>query len=179
MKYAPSTGCFYPDDIAYATIPPDAIDVTQDDFDATMAAQPGAVRTVVDGKLVISAPPPPSLTDVKAAKIAELMAAYQAALSAPVSFTTAAGNAADFAHDAQSKSNLDAAIAFGVEAQSWPIGFWLAADGSQVTPFTYADLQALAAALEAVQPPAYAELLAKIAEVNAAKSITVVSVITF
>ncbi|MDN8001451.1 hypothetical protein QZN00_30510 [Burkholderia multivorans] len=36
MRFSQKTGCFYPEDIFYATLPDDLIVVSQEEFDAAM-----------------------------------------------------------------------------------------------------------------------------------------------
>lgn len=57
MKFAATTGSFYPDDIAYpdGAIPADAIEVSDADFQAAMARADGATLTVKNGALAIVA----------------------------------------------------------------------------------------------------------------------------
>lgn len=60
MKFSKQTGCFYPDDIAYAELPSDVIDVPQEDFDAAMARNPGDTLDVIAGRVVVVLKPAPS-----------------------------------------------------------------------------------------------------------------------
>jgi hypothetical protein len=126
------------------------------------------------------APPAgPSLADVQAAQIAVLNDAYQAAINAPVSFTTAAGATALFNQNATAKANLQDALLASEKAASWPINLWVSASGSPITPFTYADLQGLAAAMEAVDAPDYQQLLTLMAEVTNATTIAAVQAVVW
>lgn len=125
-------------------------------------------------------PPPPTLAQAQATQIAALQAAYQQAVNAPVSFTNAAGTTASFNQDATSIQNLQDVIAAG--AAAWAadnLNLWLNTAGQPVTPFTYADLQGLAAAFEAYDVPQYKTLLAQIAAVMAATTVAAVEAITF
>lgn len=150
-------------------------------YDETDEAQVALMteQTGAEGWIDITGswPPAPSLADAQAAKIAALNAAYQAAITAAVSFTTEGGATARFAQDAQSKANLANCIAAGTKA--WKLGLWLDAAGSPVAPFTFTDLQGLAAAMEAADAPQFTDLLGKIAEVNAATTAEQVASITF
>jgi hypothetical protein len=63
MKYSKTTGCFYPEDIFYSTLPEDLIDVTAEEYESAMSRPPNTVLDVQDGKLVlvtVELPPPPS-----------------------------------------------------------------------------------------------------------------------
>lgn len=137
--------------------------------------------TVANGAL--AAPVPPSaaqlLAAAQAAQIATLNAAYQAASVAPVSFTTAAGATASFNQDATAKSNLQDALLASEKSGTWPINLWLSVAGISIAPFTYADLQGLAAAMEAVDAPDYQVLLTLIAQVNAATTIAGVQAVAW
>lgn len=68
MKFSKSTGCFYPDDIEYTSIPSDLIDIPQEDFDAAMARSPGDALDVVNGRVVVVPKPAPTAAAVKAGK---------------------------------------------------------------------------------------------------------------
>lgn len=176
--FSPSTGAFYPADIAYpaGAIPADAIPVSDTDMQAAHARAADETFAFVNGALVISGP---TLAQVQAAHIGQLNNAYQTAITAPVSYTTAAGVPATFAQDAQAKAYLQDAIVAGQKAQAWPLNLWMNTAGSPISPFTYADLQGLAAAMEAAEVPAYQDLLTKIAAVQAATSVAAVQAISF
>ncbi len=70
MKYSPSTGCFYPPDIAYGALPSDAVEATDALFADWLAAEPGSTITVAAGALTIVAPAAPSFAQVKGCLIA-------------------------------------------------------------------------------------------------------------
>lgn len=178
-KFSPSTNCFYPEDIAYpdGAIPADAIDATADEFSAAMARAPGDTLVVSDGKVVVRAYAGPTLDEAKAAQVAALNAAFHASARAPVAFTTAGGAMASFPQSDEAKAYLGQCIDAG--AKAWTLNLWLDASGKPVTPFTFADLQGLAAAFEAAESPAYADLLTKLAAVQAATTIADVQAVTF
>jgi hypothetical protein len=111
------------------------------------------------------------LATAQATQSALLQAAYEAAITAPVSYTTAAGTASTFKQDATAKSNLQDAILASQKSESWPINLWLDSTGTSITPFTYADLQGLAAAMEAVDAPDFQGLLALLSQVNTATTV--------
>lgn len=58
IRYAKSTGNFYPYTEDYATLPADIIDVAYADFERAMARQPGQTFSFKRGKLVIADAPP-------------------------------------------------------------------------------------------------------------------------
>lgn len=83
MKFSPSTLCFYPDDIEYPDLPADIVDVPESEFLAAMQRPVGYVLAWKNGH-VVAVPPsvlPPSLDEVKAAKLAEITAACEKAIT--------------------------------------------------------------------------------------------------
>ena len=117
---------------------------------------------------------PRSLAQAQADQIAVLTDAYQTAIAQPVPFTTATGVAQMFQADADSIYNCTAAMLGCQGAQATPAGFyWLAQDNTQV-PFTYADLQGLAAAFLAQGAPAFAKLQSLKTAVRAATTVEAV-----
>ena len=158
------------------------IDITDAQWQ-TCLSQPG--WTVVSGVLV--APPTPTaaqlLVNSKAAQIATLQASYQAAINAPVSFKNAAGVTSTYPagdtvalNGATAMQNLQRALDAGSAA--WTLGKWLDTNNVAQT-FTYADLQGLAAAMAAAQTLDWQDLVAKVAEVNAATTVSAVQAVTF
>jgi len=143
---------------------------------ATCLTVPG--WTVVDGALVA----PSSaflLAQAKALQLGVLSAAYGAAIQADVSYTTKAGVTKTFQADGGSVSNLQNAILGLQAAGATPSGFyWLSADNTQV-PFTYADLQGLAAAMMAQGWTAFQHLQAQKAAVAAAASVSAVQAVSW
>lgn len=180
MKYAPSTGCFYPtEEITYENLPSDAVEVDQSVFKAWCEAPAGSSILISNGEFKEILPPPePSLGDVKLAKIATLTQDYQAAQKLPVPFTTAAGASKLFTQDSMSLFNLDQAIANNTTSSWKSINLWLDASGLPVAPFTYADLGGLRAAIEAFKSPSYADLLKAIGAVDKATTADAVQSIT-
>lgn len=126
---------------------------------------------------------PRTLAQVQSQQIATLQAAYQAAINAPVEFKNSAGATSTYpAGDVMSLNgktaaqNLSNCITPGADA--WTMGHWLDANNvAQV--FAFADLQGLAAAMEAVEVLDWQDLVAKIAAVQAATTIAAVESITF
>lgn len=68
MRFSKTTGCFYPESDRYLKLPPDLIDVPQEDFDVVMAREPGDVVDVVNGRVVVTPKPAPTPGEVKVAK---------------------------------------------------------------------------------------------------------------
>lgn len=121
----------------------------------------------------------PSLAQEQAAQAAAMALAYQAAISAPVSFTTSGKVAKTYQADAQSRQNLSDMIAACAGAGATPAGFyWVAADNTQV-PFTYADLQGLAAAIGAQGWASFQRLQAANAAIAAATSVSAAQAVAF
>lgn len=179
MQYAPSTGCFYPDDIEYPedTIPADAVQTTLEVFDAWCASAPGSTIAFAGGEIVIHAPAPPTLEQVKAARIGELTAQYQTAATAPLEFETAAGTTARFTRDAAHKAMVDNAVSAG--ASAWTAEIWIDDGNTPVMPFAFADLEGLQAALAAPSAPSLTDLLTRVASVSAASDTASVAAVTF
>ncbi|MFM0165653.1 hypothetical protein PQR39_35125 [Paraburkholderia sediminicola] len=136
---------------------------------------------VSDGALAPVPPPTAAelLAQAQAAQTAILSAAYAAAINAPVSYTTAAGTTAVFNQNAVAKANLQNAMLASEKSGEWAINLWLSASGAPVTPFTYADLQGLAAAMEAIDAPDYQLLLQLIAQANAATTVAAVQAVVW
>ncbi|SAK96360.1 hypothetical protein AWB75_07006 [Caballeronia catudaia] len=129
-------------------------------------------QTPPDGALFSPPPAPaPSLADAQAAQVATLRSAWQSATEHPVNFTTAAGHADVFACDAAGVTTLDAMLEAYAQSATWPPNLWLNASGMPVTPFTFADLQALARAVADRATPDYPTLLLKIGQVMAAATV--------
>jgi hypothetical protein len=127
---------------------------------------------------VLPTPVQPTLAQTQATQINALNASYQAAITAPISFTTTAGVTATFPQDAQAKTYLNQCLVAGAASKVWPLNLWLDVSGTPVSPFTYADLQNLASAMELAELPEYHDLLTKIAAVQAASTVADVQAIT-
>jgi hypothetical protein len=65
MRFSKSTGCFYPEDVAYRALPADLIDVSQEDFLSAMARAPGDALDVVNGRVVVVPMPAPTAAEIK------------------------------------------------------------------------------------------------------------------
>jgi hypothetical protein len=65
-RYAASTGCFYPFDFDYKSLPTDIILVPQEDYDAAMARNPDDTLSVTDGRVVVVPKAPATLDELRA-----------------------------------------------------------------------------------------------------------------
>jgi len=121
--------------------------------------------------------PPPTLVEVQATQIAALISAYQNALLNPISYTSKGGTTKIYQADPQSVANIVQSLAGCQALQATPPGFyWVAEDNTHV-PFTYADLQGLAAAMYAPGAAAFAHLQDKKTAVSAATTVAEVEAI--
>lgn len=125
----------------------------------------------------------PTLAQAQATQIATLQADYVAAVSAPVSFKNAAGVTSTYpagntliSNGMTAQQMLSTILAGG--ASAWTLGKWLDTNGVAQT-FTFADVQGLAAAVEAVDAPDYMQLVALIAQVQAATTVAAVQAIAW
>ena len=123
------------------------------------------------------------LTAAQATQVNALQAAYRRAVNAPVSFKNAAGVTSTYPagdtlaiNGKTALQNLEACLDAGSAA--WTLGLWLDTNNVAQT-FTYADLQGLAAAMAAVDTLDWKDLVSKIAQVQAATTVTEVEAITF
>ena len=162
----------------------DSNNALHDDMDGaalSLPVWPQGLTMLTDAQ--VAALQAPKLADAQAAKVAQLQAAYQTAINTPVAFTNAAGVATTYpagntmsVNGNTANGNLNNVIAAGEKA--WTMGKWLDSAGIAQT-FTYADLQGLAAAMEAVQVLDWQDLVAKIAEAQAATTIAAVEAVAF
>jgi hypothetical protein len=119
------------------------------------------------------------LSTAQAAQTAAIMAAYQTAISEPVSFTTAGGATKTFQTDPESQTILMAATQGYTLAGAVPSGFyWVSADNTQV-PFTLADLSGLYAATLAQGWSAFQKKQTLKAQIAAATTVATVQGITW
>lgn len=190
MLYSPSVHASGASGFHFSTdanAPADSFPVAESDIQTAINLPAGStysfaapVAPATTGTLSIAFPSAAFLlAQAQAAQISVLNTSYQAAIVQPVSFTTAAGHTDTFAQDAQSKTYLMNAIDAGTKSGTWPLNLWLNTAGQPVTPFTYVDLQNLAAAMEAAEVPEYQDLLTKIAAVQAATTVAAVQAIVF
>ena len=109
-----------------------------------------------------------TLSQVQADQIGALAAAYTVAIGQSVPYVSKAATAQTFQADPESIANVaNMQLAFAAAA-AVPAGFyWVAVDNTQV-PFTYADVQGLAAAMGAQGFTAFARLQLRKAAVRAA-----------
>jgi hypothetical protein len=83
MRYSQTTHGFYPEEIAYTSLPIDLITITDIEYNAAMNLAPGESLNVVGGVLVIV---PASLSFFKAQQDAILDAAYKTAITSDITF---------------------------------------------------------------------------------------------
>lgn len=121
-----------------------------------------------------------SLASAQVRQCALLDAAYEQAISADVPFTTQAGDTRMYQASAQSISDLSSCLLGFQAAQATPAGyFWQAKDNTRVSPFTYADLQGLAAALANNGFAAFAQLQDLKATVRSAATVDAVRAVSW
>lgn len=123
--------------------------------------------------------PPMNLVDAKTAQVSALRSAYASLVHQPMGLTTAAGHEGFFACDADSVATLTAVLAACEPSQTFSPNVWLDAGGVPVTPFNFADLQALAAAIVHRPAPDYQTLLEKIGQVVSATTIAEVQAVAW
>jgi hypothetical protein len=63
MKYSKITGCFYPEEIKYPSLPSDVVDVPQADFNAAMARNVGDTLALINNRIVIVPAPAPTRSE--------------------------------------------------------------------------------------------------------------------
>lgn len=127
----------------------------------------GRVLTVEDGKPVVRDLPSPDLQTIKLAKVDQMQRDYAQQQVPFATFTNKAGFTAEYGARASDKAALNEVIDAGKAA--WTVNLWLDGKGAPVSPMTFADLQGLAQALDAITPPTHTRLLQCISDVlNAA-----------
>lgn len=77
-RYSKTTGAFYPFDIDYPNLPADVIEMPIEAYHAAMARPAGHSFDFIDGELVITAPVPPSLAELKVSALTSLNQQAQA-----------------------------------------------------------------------------------------------------
>lgn len=129
--------------------------------------------SIINGEAVIT------LATAQGLQMAILAAAYQNAISQPVSYTSKGGVAETFQADPGSTVNLQSTILGLQITGTTPTGFyWIAADNTQV-PFTYADLQGLAETMLVQRWTAFQHLQAQKTAVNSATTVSGVMAVTW
>jgi hypothetical protein len=159
-----------------------AIDITDQEWQQALSTHG---YTVANGALL--PPPAPSAAQILAgaqqAQIALLQNAYAQAINAPVSFTNAAGVTRLYPamnsltpNGRTVRENMVDVLNAG--AGAWALGRWW--DVNNVPQvFTFADVQGLAAAFEAVQTIDMQDLIGKIDAVMAATTVAAVQAVSF
>ncbi|CAJ0737800.1 hypothetical protein R77592_04437 [Ralstonia mannitolilytica] len=163
-------------------IPEDAVAVSAETHASLMQAQAAGKAISADSKgnpVAVDPVAVMSLPQAKQAQIAILEAAYEAAVTAPVSYTTAGGVTKNFQADLDSQIVLVKSQQGFALTGSVPEGFyWVASDNTQV-PFTLADLKGLYAAILAQGWAAFQRLQTQKAAVRAATSKSAVQAVTW
>jgi len=119
------------------------------------------------------------LAAAQMAQITSLSQAYATACLAPVSYTSKGNITKTYQADQNSIDNLTWMLLTFSSAQTTPSGFyWIALDNTQV-PFTFADLQGLAAALGTQGASAFAQFQLLKAQVKAATTVADVQAIVW
>lgn len=112
-------------------------------------------------------------------QIGVLYFAYQTAYLVPVSYTSKGGVTKTYQADPSSVGNLSQMLLAFSGLQTVPAGFyWVALDNTQV-PFTYADMQGLAAAFGVQGAAAFAKYQFFKSQVKAATSVSAVQSIVW
>lgn len=78
MRFSQKTGCFYPEDIFYAELPDDLIDVSQSEFAQAMGRGPDDRLQVVDGRIVIVPGAPPDSAKILRRTRSEVLSRIEA-----------------------------------------------------------------------------------------------------
>ena len=179
------SGFFYSPSANALTIQPsqsDSVSIPENIYNECEAAMAGGstIQNFNGLPMIVN---PVSLTQAQASQIAALQSSYQAAISAPVSFKNAAGVTSTYAFGntltmggTNAQELLTQILAAGTA--DWKAGVWFDTAGVAQT-MTFADLQGLAAAFEAMETPDEQNLMTKIAEVQAATTVAAVEAITF
>lgn len=138
---------------------------------------PGCTLHAVNGALMWQ--DDRTLSQAQADQLAILATAYTTAIAQPVAYTSQGGVAQTFQADPASIDNVARMQLAFAAAGATPAGFyWVALDNTRV-PFSYTDIQGLAAAMGAQGFTAFANLQAKKDAVRAATTIAQVTSITF
>jgi len=116
-----------------------------------------------------------TLAEAQAAQIATLQAAYRSAITDPVTFKNAAGVTSTYAFGetvTMGGTNAQALLTQIIDAgaAAWTACVWFDTSGKAQT-MTFADLQGLAAAIEARETPDEQQLMTLIAQVQAATTV--------
>lgn len=78
MRFSQKTGCFYPEDIFYAELPDDLIDVSQSEFAQAMGRGPDDRLQVVDGRIVVVPGAPPDSAKILSRTRSEVLSRIEA-----------------------------------------------------------------------------------------------------
>ena len=164
---------------------PDSVEISEQNYtqceDAVLAG--ASLQNFAGLPMIVFPVQAPTLAEAQYSQIAALQASYQAAISAPISFKNAAGVTSTYAFGntltmggTNAQELLTQILAAGTA--DWKAGVWFDTSGI-AQAMTFADLQGLAAAVEAMETPDEQNLMTKIAEVQAATTVAAVQAITF
>lgn len=131
---------------------------------------------IADGN---TAPSSLTLEQAQQAQIGLLNQSYEAACAGSVNYTSQGGVAKVYQADAKSIANLSQMLLAFSLSQTVPPGFyWIALDNTQV-PFTYADMQGLAAVFGIQGAGAFVKFQILKSQVNSATSISSVQAVVW
>lgn len=184
MLYSPSahatglaSGFFFPGD---ANAPADAIEVSEADVLAVAGLQSGySYEFSPAGRLTVFQPSDAHLlAAARNKKLGEIRQAYNSQVDSHVDFTTAAGVSKAFQADEASQSNLTKALLGCASAQATPAGFFWVSQDNTFVPFTYADMNGLAAAMFNKAAAAFATMQQRKAAAISATTLAQINAIT-
>lgn len=183
MRFAKSTGCFYPYDVEYKSLPADIIAVPQSDFDAAMARSPGDTLDVIGGRVVVVPKPAPTLADEQAAKLAGLSSACRAQILSGFS-SSALGAAHAYPAKETDQANLSASVLASLllgNAAEWTTPFWCQDETGAwaFVPHTAAQIQQVGLDAKAAILAAMSKSETLAAQVRAATTIAAVKAIVW
>jgi hypothetical protein len=155
------------------TFPAEAIPCTQ--------AQAQQFQSLVpDGNGgLTSAPESVLISAAQSAQIAIIDAAYLAAVTTPVAFTTGAGVASTYQADPVSQQTLSRAMQTYKAAGSVPSGFYWRSAGNTNVAFTLADLEGLDAAMMAQGWAAFQQKVTLKEDIAAATTVSAVQAVVW
>lgn len=120
-----------------------------------------------------------SLSEAQQHQISQLFGSYTLAITQPVTYQSQANITKQYQTDSQSINNLSSMLLAFQSTQTVPQGFyWVALDNTQV-PFTYQDMQNLAATIGTQGFTSFSKLQSLKAQVITATTVAQVQTITW